>query len=458
SFVASIPLSLTVEDGPAGPASRMRIRPLRPLSAHVHHSLIIGASLRDRGGAPLVDDIGERRAWSRDFTTAGVGSGGPEPALRWPRPGQEAVPTNLAAVELTVFPPVPLPQPEAAITLEAEDGGLTALLLGPEPCPGWVPGTCLRMRPSAVLRPGVRYRPAGGTLIDRAGRRSTLPSLEGETWFWTGDGPDDAPPDATVSAVLRGRCLVATIIGEETLAATLSVDGRARTAVLPAGWGSVGVAVEPRPAGEAVSWSLQLVDLAANLGEHAGSLEADAGLDPTLPRLAITEVLANPAGPEPDAEFVELWLDPAASQPAELAGLILSDRDFTELLAAWEAGDDLPGDPLPTATMQPGQRALVVASGWAPALGDDPPPPSDTPILVVDASLGSGGLKNAGEPLSLWIAGDEGPVLVAGYGDWIDTGASAFSGRSVVGEGDGCDLADRWRPHPQGRSGPGLAP
>jgi hypothetical protein len=137
---------------------------------------------------------------------------------------------------------------------------------------------------------------------------------------------------------------------------------------------------------------------------------------------------------------------------------VLSDRTPAELIAAWQRGEDPSGDPLPATVIEAGQIALLVGSGWAPDLGGDPSPPSSTPLLVVDASLASGGLGNAGEPLTLWRASEQGPVIVAGYANWIDTSAKAHGGRSVVAEPDGCDLPDRWRSHPLATSTPGTLP
>ena len=99
-----------------------------------------------------------------------------------------------------------------------------------------------------------------------------------------------------------------------------------------------------------------------------------------------------------------------------------------------------------------------VAAGWSADNPPDPAPPPSTPRLVVDASLGDGGLKNAGEPLTLYTLTSEGPVALASYGDWIDTSANGHAGRSVIATRDGCDLPDRWRSHPQGRSSPGVRP
>ncbi|NVB42471.1 hypothetical protein G6O69_31900 [Pseudenhygromyxa sp. WMMC2535] len=461
TFAGGVALSFALGDGGSdgrGEGARLSVRPLRPLAAHTRYSLVLGAAVRDRSGAALGGPGGEPQAWARDFVTAAAGSAGPEPQLVQPAPGQRGVPTNLAWVDLAVFPPVPLPQAEAELILEAEDGGPPARLGEASTCPGWVPGTCLRTRPLAPLRPQTRYRPAGGSLVDAAGRSALTPAAERETWFETGAGEDLELPAPALSSGLRGRCVVIALDSAEPLELELAVEGAVRRGSVAAPGGLIGLAAAARSEGEAVPWTLSVRDLAGNAAAFSGALTAGASFDPELPAVDITEVLANPAGPEPDAEFVELRLSPDAAGPAELGGLVLSDLDPASLATLYAAGETIPGDTLPALSLAPGELALLVSSGWAPGLGEDPAPPAGAAILVLDASLASGGLKNAGEALSLWRPGPAGPQLVASYGDWIDTGASAHNGRSVVGEGGGCDLPDRWRAHPQGRSGPGLLP
>jgi hypothetical protein len=449
-----IPLTFALVEGSSGPASTLEIRPARPLTEHARHTLIVGAAVRDRGGAGLADDYGQVHAFSRDFVTASRGSSGPEPSLVTPLPGEIEVPTNLARVELRVHPPVPWPQADATIRLE-DDRGEGVWLIDPQPCANWLPGTCVSLRPSEPLASDRRYRPAGGTLHDRLGRPALLTSPDRETWFATGSGPDDAVPMPETIAELRTRCVVVWIAGDESLTARLEVDGEAREQLLPPGLGAIGVPAKTHAPGEAITWTLGLGDRAGNTAELSGELIAGPSFDPTLPRLAITEVLGNPLGPEPDAEFIELL---ALGDPVDTSELVLSDRSPSELIAAWQRGDDPPGDPLPAMLIEPGQIALLVGSGWAPDLGGDPSPASDTPLLILDASLASGGIANAGEPLTLWRPSEQGPLIVARYANWIDTSAKAHGGRSVVGDPDGCDLPDRWRSHPLATSTPGALP
>jgi hypothetical protein len=450
----AIPLTFEITEGPAGPASVLEIRPARPLAEHARHTLIVGAAVRDRGGAGLTDEHGQVRAFTRDFVTASAGSSGPELWLITPRTGELEVPTNLARVELRVHPPVPWPQPDATIRLEDELGE-GVWLIDPQPCTDWLLGSCVSLRPSEPLGAGRRYRPASGTLHDRLGRPALPTSPDRETWFATGPGPDDVPPMPETIAELRTRCVVVWIASDELLTARLAVDDEVREQVLAPGVAAIGVPAGSHAPGEAITWTLELRDRADNHADLAGELAAGPSFDPTLPRLAITEVLGNPLGPEPDAEFIELLV---LENPADTSDLLLSDRTPAELIAAWQRGDDPSGDPLPVALIEPGQLALVVGSGWAPELGGDPSPPSNTALLVVDASLASGGIKNAGEPLTLWRPSEAGPLVVASYANWIDTSAKAHGGRSIVADPDGCDLPDRWRSHPLATSTPGTLP
>ncbi len=442
-----IELELELLTGSAGPDTRLRARPRRPLAAHWRHSLILGAALSDRSGASLDE------SFRRDFVTAAAGSSGPEPTLITPSPAEQAVPTNLAHVELAFSPPLTLSQPQGTILLEDERGE-QIVLSNPSACERWPPGTCVRLDPSQSLSPNTRYRPVGGSLHDRLGRAAILPAAERETWFQTGASADLDPPAPDVDVALRGRCLVASIDTTELLHARLIVDDRARERLVAPGEGMIGVAIDEHLPGDPVFWQLELRDRADNQLALDGQLVADASSSPELPAIRITELLANPLGPEPDAEFIEI----VALAPTDTAGLMLSDQSFAQLLAAWSDGDEPNGDPLPATTLEPNRPTLLVSNKWTAQLGDDPSPAAGTPMIVLDASLGASGLKNAGEPITLWLASDQGPRLVASYGNWIDTGAKAHGGRSVIGDLDGCDLPDRWRSHPLGTSTPGTIP
>lgn len=451
-FDASVPHAIAIAfeltDGEAGPASRLIVRPLGPLDAHRRYSLVIGPAVRDRSGAPLVDDYDRAVAWQRDFVTAGIGSSGPEPILLLPAPGQLQVATNLARVETQLWPPVPVPQPHASLWLEAEDGSEPVELVEPLDCVGWVPGTCLGWRPASPLQPGVRYRPDGGSLVDRFDRVAVRPGATRETWFQSGLGPDLAAPNAEIIEQLHGRCLALWIDAGEPVEVVLEAGTLVRRSAIDHA-GYVGLELSGIAPGDAITWTLELRDLAGNHAVHDGLSIAGSSFDPALAQLRITEILANPTGPEPDGEFIELLAGPDGAQ---LDGVMLSDLGFADILAAFALGDEPPGDLLPSVELGAGELAVVVGNSWPGELS------GDAQVIVLDSSLAGGGLKNAGEPVTLWMPSEAGPIELARYGNWIETGASSHDGRSVVAGLDACDLPDRWRSHPQGRASPGALP
>jgi hypothetical protein len=441
--------------GPAGPGTRLTIRTRRPLASHRRHSLIIGAGVRDRSGAPLVDEYGRIAGFERDFVTAGRGSGGPEPRLVAPLPGQAGVPTNVAAIDTEFWPPISMPGADATLWLEPEDGAELLRLVDPIACPEWAPGTCLRWRPSRALVEDTRYRPVGGSVVDRHGRPVLLPAVEHETWFRVGSGPDLDAPSASATAQMRGRCLAIWIDAGEPVDARLRVGAAEQRAVIPeAGWIGLMIDDELEPE-QRVVWTIELRDLADNAAMLEGELPAGASFAASLPRIQLTEILANPSDPEPDGEFVELLAGPNG---AALEGVYVADASLAEIRDAWSTGKTL-GDPLPAVVLEPGEVAIVVGTGYAGIQPrKDPAPASGTRLLVVDKSIGNGGLKNAGERVTLWAMTDHGPTAISTYGNWIATDRKAHEGRSVVAGADGCDLPDRWRSHPFGRATPGTLP
>jgi hypothetical protein len=103
-----------------------------------------------------------------------------------------------------------------------------------------------------------------------------------------------------------------------------------------------------------------------------------------MPHVIINEVLANPLGPEPRQEWVEIVNDGPA--PADLDGYTLADG----------GGDTA----LPPATLAPGAFALVVNDAFVAGDGLDAAPAPGTLLLRVP-HLGKSGLSNAGEALAL---------------------------------------------------------
>lgn len=417
---------------------RVTVRPQRALQARARHSFLLFA--RDRSGAPLVDELGAATVWRRDLVTADEGSGGPEARLAVPPPDAEGVPPNLARVSTQFAAPVRI-DPEATLSLEAEDGS-TVPLVDPEACPGWVPGLCVRWRPGAAVLSDMAYRPGSGSLRDLAGRVAVAPATAG--FFVTASEADSSAPSlAGVTVGRRGPCVYARLEASEPLQLRMSIGAQVDVAVAGPGPVVLGLRVA---ASEVAKVQLRAEDLAGNTSELERTV--DPGVEVEAPPLGMSEILANPRGPEPGQEFVEL-VDLREEGAAQgWSGLFLTDRS-----AAAVTGEE--GDALPAFVTRPGERVLVVAAGYDPQEGSDVAPTPGTALVRVDGSLAAGGLKNAGEPVSLYFRTGDAVVIVASYDDYLATGDAAHAGRSVVADPRSCDLPRAWRSQPLGSASPG---
>jgi hypothetical protein len=138
-----------------------------------------------------------------------------------------------------------------------------------------------------------------------------------------------------------------------------------------------------------------VVWLAVTTVDAAGGVRTTPALLRTAPPRAhfvIDEVLANPVGPEPRQEWVELVNDGMVA--GTLAGVRLVD-----------VGGEVT---LPDLVLQSGERVLVVAEDYDASGKYDPAPLPGTPLVRVPR-VGKDGLGNAGEPLEL-IAADGTPL------------------------------------------------
>jgi hypothetical protein len=162
--------------------------------------------------------------------------------------------------------------------------------------------------------------------------------------------------------------------------------------------------IAPLPPEAVVSLHLAAID---NRGQGAGGIFSAMTLPP-MPHVVLNEVFANPIGPEPAQEWVEIVNDGAV--PAELGGYVLVD-----------VGGETP---LPSVTLAPGGFALIVNEAFVEDNDYDPKPASSAQILRVP-ELGHAGLSNAGEPLTLR---DAGGVAVSRF----PSGPSSKAGMSVA--------------------------
>lgn len=156
---------------------------------------------------------------------------------------------------------------------------------------------------------------------------------------------------------------------------------------------------------------------AESLSGATTEVETLVSTHPALPRLTITEVLADPLGPDPEQEYVELLN--YGDVPVPLAGLALAD-------SAEREGERITSG----VVVPPGGRVLLVAARFeASATHGDAPIPPGLPLVRLDGPIATGGLSNTGEPLFLRDA--EGRRLSA-----VPGVAGGVEGRCLVRVGD----------------------
>jgi hypothetical protein len=145
--------------------------------------------------------------------------------------------------------------------------------------------------------------------------------------------------------------------------------------------------------------------------DAAGREQSEVAILQTGPpraHVVITEVLANPLGPEPAQEWVELYNDGTVA--TQLGGWLLRD-------VGGEAQ-------LPDAVLAPGAFALIVGDDYDPSGKHDPAPAAHTLLLRVPR-VGKNGLSNAGEALELVDTHDDKVSAFTG-------GIEPKAGRSVI--------------------------
>lgn len=171
--------------------------------------------------------------------------------------------------------------------------------------------------------------------------------------------------DRAVMTAAGAPVLVGVIAGEHRRAAVLS--------------GGQALVLRPLPSDETVCVRLHYVD---GLGEqHAGAYELKTlAVDQ---HVILNEVMANPVGPEPQQEWIELFND--GREEVDLAGWTIEDSGGQVPLAG---------------RLGPGQYALVVNDEYSPDGWLDREPAPGT-IMIRVPQLGKNGLSNSGEPLRL---------------------------------------------------------
>jgi hypothetical protein len=358
--------------------------------------------------------------------------------LLQPVAGAADVPPNLAAVVVRFGSPVTAPP--GSLRLCQSPGGegndRVSSLAEQVPCP--VNGFCYRLPIEGLL-------PFGATCVVEV--RSGLiqedgtpvpPGIIGR--FDTAATQDQQPPEiSAVTVQPAGGCLGIHFATSEPANGEVLLTVADQELSVSAGVGTatfdLAIALRDLPPDTDATVRIRAIDRAGNRAETA---PVPIRTPPLAPALVITEVMANPAGREPDQEFVEIRN--AGAGPLELAGLRVEDSRG--------------GDVLPAATLPAGAYALIVASTWDGASAMDTPARPSSVIVRVDTRLGADGLANAGEPVRLRAAPHTGAdpssgAVISSYGGYVDTSAATWSGRSVHRLSDqACDHPSSWNRTP----------
>jgi hypothetical protein len=361
-----------------------------------------------------------------DLTKIPSGRGGAAPvasagSLVEPLAGATNVPVNLAALRVKFPGPVAFGTPAFDVC-----GAPSTAVSDAAPCEG---GLCYDVSVGARLPALTSCRVAlGGGASDEQG--APLPAgLVGV--FDTAAEADVTPPMISgVTLALEGPCVAVSFSTDEPATGTAVLRAGDAESDVAAGAGAttfdLAAPVGMLPPASDATLTVRAIDRAGNVAESA----AVAWRTPAaLPALAITEVLANAAGTEPAQELVELRN--LGAEVVATDGLSIADSRGS--------------DALPSATIGPGEYALVVTSAYVAQDGQDAPPRAGTQLLRVDARIGVDGLSNGGEVTRLL----QGDTVVSSYGGWVDVSSVAWAGHSVHRlVQSACDRKDAWNHTP----------
>jgi len=190
-------------------------------------------------------------------------------------------------------------------------------------------------------------------------------------------------------------------------------------------------------AGAPVDVTIAFTDVNENVGSTATQVTAADG-----PPVAVTEVLADPLGAEPDQEFVEVAN--FGPEPVDLSGWMIDDNG------------DYNGDQIPEGTvLAAGQIGLLVSPDYDPGSAEDPAPDPAAVLIQLGSSIASSGLKNS-EAESIELYDGLGGLVSCYQGQAGDPkeGRSAVRRAAELPDGD----ALGWELEPGGGSTPGTAP
>jgi hypothetical protein len=365
-----------------------------PLETDSPYVLAVASWAKSRGGQSINTDDEPSAVFQ--LRTAPDRDAGAQLVWSWPADGTNGIGTNL--VEAVLAFDGEIHGAEEGMWLQAPDGRAIAASVTVGRCDGAMSRdieaepSCVHISPTTRLEPNARHDLVIG---DAAHDAHGAPLGPWRSSFRTAAGPDRSPPALIDLACARDERAQG---GACALLSDLSVGLRLRTeeAVIASLRGGPHVVSQVAPAGElairitdllpnsALELLLSLRDSAGNTAERSFSL----GTPGPLATVSIMEVLADPLGPEPDQELIELYN--YGDAPVDLTGFTLSDRA------------DAPGSPLPAGrVLGPETRALLVSDDFESDDGRDAAPPEGASLIRVGRALAGSGLSNAGEALYL---------------------------------------------------------
>jgi len=367
------------------------ITPRVALAPGGRYTLAVAAWARSQRGTDLTAG---RRPLVLELRIDDDPEAGARPLASWPADGASGIGTNLEAA-LIVFDGAVHGEADG-IWLEGPDGLAVPGASESGPCERIAAAHagrfCVRMRPEHRLAPGAGHRLRVGDLV-RDGHGAPVGPWSAA--FVTAPGSDLRPPSSLVLSCAVDEQAVelgCALVDDASIALRLQAD-EAVTATLSSATQQLAIAAPDgqlrlRLAGlaEDTAQQLELVlrDSAGN--QTAASLRLRTL--PALPALSVSEVLADPHGPEPQQEFVELVN--YGAHAIDLLGFSLDDRL------------DMLGEPIARSVeLAAGARALLVPDAYDATETRDVRPPPGALLVRVGAALASAGLRNAGEALFL---------------------------------------------------------
>jgi hypothetical protein len=440
----------TVQVEPDPDGTTVTIDPSTPLLPLTPYTLAISGAVRDLADNPIAGPDAVAAPFVYHFITSDPYAGCLEIRLASPEAGMTAVPRNLPRVLVSAEGLVSV---DALQSLRLVPAGGVSSVTGPADLvdrpsaqdPSKWPA-CYSLPVAAGLAPSARYL----LVLDPGDSQDPgcgfLPTAEPQG-FVTGTTSDTTPPEITVSEPrFESTCVGVNVTGSEPVELTAQI--------WPVGQVGVGDPLVSYSNPElALNHDVVLdlsvlatgstVELIFEGQDFVGLSDVSRPLEfqvpEPIPSVVITEVLANPAGPEPASEFVEVLN--LSGESVNVDGWSLSD-------SALDFGDPLHGD-----VLQPGQYGLIVGPGYDPFQGPDPAPDPGAILIHSDSSLASGGLSNSGEPVFLW---DGQGRFISSYLDALPVSSSSFNGCSVERvSAEMCGGSSGWAPNLDGSSTPG---